>query len=706
MRRNYWLWAFISILGISVVLTACQTEEPAPLPTLADPTLIAATVGVLPPEAIDATLTARVPTTAPSPTETIVPTDTLFPSDTSLPSVTFTDEPSATVSPTPSITPVFDNPKPNRIIFSSDLEKSADIWVMNADGKNPHPVYFEFSSTESTPTCDPQGRSLIFVSDKEGDREIYFLDYVASTPRPLTDTNGENFSPVWSPEGDKVAFVSTRNGNADIFVMDNGGGNVQQLTSSAADELYPSWSPDGQTVWYSANQDGNFDIYRYSFATNTNAPFTLTPRQNETQPTISLDGKTMAFVDETTFGDLNSQAVYIADVATGERTLIAAGDRPIVQPVWQDFATLLVTADLGEDGVGILQVNLSNNEITVLTPLNAIHREAQSCFMPEAVVANLPDIPTTTPAPSDTPPPSETPLPSLTPSRTPRPIPTQAPVVNGSAFVPVTESGEDWFISSETWVSLEMAAIAPAVPGSAPLQAFLVDNLLNLVWNDAAGRHVLSMAIEPLQGALEVTLIGYTVNDFPGDLTLLEDYDIRMREQILLNSIRFGEYHLASVEITAVNITFVFEVPILPVQPPFSQYRPTNNAASTNWLISTERWTPFELARLFSVSVESPAGVDFVDGNIHYTWADENNAHILLVQFLERDGDFSVIPISYAVNGNPANADTANDFLFIIREGILLHSLPPGQFRLSRISFSDATMEMNFLIPPDFSGTP
>ena len=706
MWRNHWLWAFITILGLSVLLTACKSEEPEPLPTLADPTLVAGTVGVLPPEAVEATLTARVPTAAPSPTDTVMPTDTLPPSDTPLPSATFTDEPTSTASVTPSITPIFANPQPNRILFASDMGGSPDIWVMNIDGSDLSPVYFDFVSNESAPTCDPQGRAVVFVSDRSGDREIYLIDYAALTPRPLTDTNGENFDPVWSPAGDKIAFVSTRNGNADIFVMDNGGGNIQQLTSSSTDEQYPSWSPDGQTVWYSSNHDGNFDIYRYSFATNTNAPFTLTPRQNETQPVISPDGQIMAFVDETTFGDANTQAVYTADVTTGERTLIASSDRPIVQPVWQDFATLLVAADLGADGVGILQVDVTNNEITVLTPLNAIHSGAQACFMPDAVVASLPDIPTTTPAPTDTPLPSETPLPSPTPSRTPRPLPTQAPIVNGSAFVPVTEIGEDWFVSSETWVSAEMAAIAPAVPSSAPLQAFLVDNLLNLVWNDNAGRHVLSMAIEPYQGALEVTLIGYTINDFPGDLALLEGYDVKMREQILLNSIRFGEYHLDDVEITAANITFIFEVPILPVQPPFSQYRPTNNSASGNWLISTEHWTPFELGQLFSVSVNSTTGVDFVNGNVRYTWADATSSHILIVQFFENDGDFGVVPVSYAINGNPANADAANDFLFIIREGILLHSLPPGQFQLTRISFSDSTMEMNFLIPPDFSGTP
>ncbi len=694
MRRTHWLGLVIGFIIISLSLGACQSEEAEPLPTLADATELAGTIGIPPQDVLEVTLTARIPTTAPSATATRQP------SETPVPTATSTATPTNTPPATPTITPVFENPAFNRILFTSNLGGTSDIWGMNLDGTNPNPIFVDARSSASDASCDPQGRALMFVSDFTGDREIYLLDYATTTFRPLTDTDGENYAPVWSPAGDKVAFVSTRNGNADIYVMDNGGGNIEQITDSPAEEMWPSWSADGETIWFSAYTNENWDIYAHDVAKHTQMPITQSPEANEQQAVLSPDGQYVAYVDTITLEAGEAQGVYVLDVNSGDRTLINANDRPAEQPIWLTSTTLLVSTNLAADSIGVMQIDIPSNESTILTPLNAIHRAAHPCFIPEELMSNFPIVSTNII-------PTATLAPTLTPIPTEGPPPTEAPTPNVSAFIPVDRIDNDWFTSSETWVSGELAAIAPPVPGGAPIQAFLIDNLLNLVWNDTAGSHVLSMAIEPYQGALEVTLIGYTINDFPGDLSLLADYDIQMREQILLNSIRFGDYHLDSVEITAVNITFVFEVPILLINPnTASQYTATLAPTDANWLISTERWTTFELSQLFTASVESPTSVDFVEENIRYTWADENNAHVLIAQFLEDNGNFSVVPISYEIDGNPANVDEANDYITIIRGGILLHSLPPGQFQLTRISFSDITLEMNFLIPPDFNAVP
>lgn len=696
MRRKHWLGKVIGLIIIVLGLAACQSEEAEPLPTLANATDLAGTLGVPPQDVLEVTLTAKVPTTAPSPTATREP------SLTPLPSATSTEAPTNTPLATAIATSFFANPAPNRILFTSNLEGTTDLWAMNLDGTRPNPIFVDANSSVLSASCDPQGRALMFVSDVTGDREIYLLDYATTTYRPLTDTDGENYSPVWSPAGDKVAFVSTRNGNADIYIMDNGGGNIQQVTDSPNEEMWPSWSADGESIWYSAYVDNNWDVYVHTITENTQTDFTQSPDKNEQQPILSPDERYIAYVDVVTLAEGEAQGIYLLDIATQEQTLLNVNDRPAEQPVWLSPTTLLASSNLAADSIGIMQIDIPTNEHTILTPLNAVHRAAQPCFIPEDSPAEFPLVVTNIL-------PTPTVAPTLTPESLPTetPVPTVGPDENTSAFTAVDEINNNWFVSSETWVSGELAAIAPPVPGNAPLQAFLIDNLLNLVWNDSAGAHVLSMAIEPYQGALEVTLIGYTINDFPGDLSLLADYDVRMREQILLNSIRFGEYHLDSVEITAVNITFVFEVPILLIDPATtSQYTASTASTSANWLISTERWTTFELSQLFTASVQSPTSVDFVEENIRYTWADENNAHVLIVQFLEENGDFNVTPISYEIDGNPANVEAARDYVFIIREGILLHSLPPGQFQLTRISFSDITIEMNFLIPPDFSSVP
>ncbi|MFP6642604.1 MAG: protein kinase, partial [Candidatus Latescibacterota bacterium] len=67
-------------------------------------------------------------------------------------------------------------------------------------------------------------------------------------------------SPI-SPDGSKIAFVSDRDGNHEIYVMDSDGSNQTRLTSNYASDYDPSWSPDGSKIAFGSDRDGFGDIY-------------------------------------------------------------------------------------------------------------------------------------------------------------------------------------------------------------------------------------------------------------------------------------------------------------------------------------------------------------------------------------------------------------------------------------------------------------
>lgn len=82
------------------------------------------------------------------------------------------------------------------------------------------------------------------------------------TVTQLTFEPGYEGEPAWSPDGSKIAFVSDRDGNYEIYVMDANGSNQERLThSELRDDREPDWSPDGSKIVFSAGVTDNYDIF-------------------------------------------------------------------------------------------------------------------------------------------------------------------------------------------------------------------------------------------------------------------------------------------------------------------------------------------------------------------------------------------------------------------------------------------------------------
>lgn len=69
----------------------------------------------------------------------------------------------------------------------------------------------------------------------------------------LTSQPSYESEPVWSPDGRSIAFASDRNGNNDIYIMSSAGGNARRLTSNSTGETPEAFTPDGKSVLFSAS---------------------------------------------------------------------------------------------------------------------------------------------------------------------------------------------------------------------------------------------------------------------------------------------------------------------------------------------------------------------------------------------------------------------------------------------------------------------
>ena len=105
------------------------------------------------------------------------------------------------------------------------------------------------------------GWEVAFVSERDGNPEIYVVTADGRTTRRLTNHEALDASPAWSPSGDHLAFATARDGNMEIYLMDENGGSLLRLTDNAAADTEPAWSPDGTQIVFVSERDGNAELY-------------------------------------------------------------------------------------------------------------------------------------------------------------------------------------------------------------------------------------------------------------------------------------------------------------------------------------------------------------------------------------------------------------------------------------------------------------
>ena len=139
---------------------------------------------------------------------------------------------------------------------------------------------------------------LAFVSERDGNSEIYVMNVDGTGLLRLTNDAGRDTDPAWSPDGKRIAFASDRAGSSDIYVMNADGSNLVRRTQTGSSEA-PAWSPDGSKIAFSSLRDGQFGIYVMSvdgdWANPTRVGY---DRGWNAHPAWSPDGGQIAFVSD------------------------------------------------------------------------------------------------------------------------------------------------------------------------------------------------------------------------------------------------------------------------------------------------------------------------------------------------------------------------------------------------------------------------
>jgi Tol biopolymer transport system component/imidazolonepropionase-like amidohydrolase len=196
------------------------------------------------------------------------------------------------------------SPDGTRVVFAA----LGDLWMMAAGSAPQRLTNDPFVETE--PSWSPDGRLLVFSSDRAGSMDLWLRDMQTGAERRLTDQPGSEGSAAWSPDGSRIAFVDADDqiAIASNFARADRKTEVTVIHDRLNEPGRPSWSPDGRYLVTSALKtystrfrEGTNQVLRVSLEGRPDTwlepqPHTSIGMREDYGPVWSPDGKSMAAV--------------------------------------------------------------------------------------------------------------------------------------------------------------------------------------------------------------------------------------------------------------------------------------------------------------------------------------------------------------------------------------------------------------------------
>lgn len=112
-----------------------------------------------------------------------------------------------------------------------------------------------------TPAYSPDGATIAFARNTDAfNSDIFLMRSDGTQLHRLTQSQGthtklgEEHGPAWTPDGKTIVFVSNRDGNFELYSINDDGAGERRLTRTEADEDMPRLSRDGKRLVFAAGR--------------------------------------------------------------------------------------------------------------------------------------------------------------------------------------------------------------------------------------------------------------------------------------------------------------------------------------------------------------------------------------------------------------------------------------------------------------------
>lgn len=215
------------------------------------------------------------------------------------------------------------------------LYSSYDIFMADLDGK----IVKQLTTAkgyDAEATLSPDGKKMIYTSDKDGDIELYVMDLASGKEKRITHTPGYDGGAWFSPDGKKLIWRASRPTteaelteyktllaenmvaptNMEVWVANADGSNARQVTHYGQANWAPAYMPDSKRIIFASNHEYKrgfpFNLYTVN-EDGTNLQKISRDKGFDAFPMFSPDGKKIVFASNRNNGGTRDTNIFIAD---------------------------------------------------------------------------------------------------------------------------------------------------------------------------------------------------------------------------------------------------------------------------------------------------------------------------------------------------------------------------------------------------------
>ena len=215
------------------------------------------------------------------------------------------------------------------------LYDSYDIFMADLDGK----IVKQLTNAkgyDAEPTLSPDGKKMIYTSNKDGDIDLYIMDLKTGKEKRITNILGYDGGAWFSPDGKKIVWRASRpKGETEIkeykdllaenmvaptkmevFVANADGTNTRQVTNFGQANWAPTFMPDGKRIIFASNHEykRGFPFNLYTIHEDGSGLHKVSRDKGfDAFPMFSPDGKKVIFSSNRNNGGTRDTNIFIAD---------------------------------------------------------------------------------------------------------------------------------------------------------------------------------------------------------------------------------------------------------------------------------------------------------------------------------------------------------------------------------------------------------